>query len=231
MHQDSTPGDSTVKALFLTAPCCAAVVMMCSQAAFAEPIMQVQTLVTDLAGNEISSIPVGDQYKVQTYVTDIRNPPESRPDFQGVFSAGANIGFDPALSFLDTSQTVDFGSFFSLIQEVDLMQGRVMGYGSTSSARGPGNAPQFLFAFVLTATAPGLQVFTPQLDQLPDHEYNMYLVDPPLPISGVSFIGDSLQIVPEPSSCVLAGLGALAIVAVRRRAVRGQSAADRELAI
>jgi hypothetical protein len=230
MHQDSTLGDSTVKSLFLTAHFCAAIVVICSQAAFAEPLMRVQTLVTDLAGNEISSIPVGDQFKVQTYVTDIRNPPQPRTDFQGVFSAGADIGFNAALSFLDTAQTVDFGSFFSLIQEVDLTQGRVMGYGSTSSARGPGNAPQFLFAFVLTATAPGVQVFTPQVDLLPDHEYNMYLVDPPLPISGVTFIGDSLQIVPEPSSCVLAGLGALAIAAVRRRAVRGQAAAVLELA-
>lgn len=162
--------------------------------------MQVKTIVTDLAGNEITSISVGAQFKLQTIVTDIRNPPESTPSRQGVFSAGADILYSSALSSIDTGQTVDFGAFFGLIQDSDLQQGRVVGYASTSSAQGPGNAPQFLFSVILTATAGGTQVFTPTLyTSNPDNEYNMYLIDPPFPTDTIEFVGDTLEIIDVPS--------------------------------
>jgi hypothetical protein len=168
--------------------------------------MRVQTIVTDLAGNEITSISVGSQYLLKTFVTDIRNPPQSQTRFQGVFSAGADIVYDSALSSIDDTQTVQFGSFFSLIQEADLQQGRVVGYASTDSAQGPGNAPQFLFSVVLTAQAGGTQTFTPQLyTSNPDNEYNMYLIDPPFDTSTIEFVGDTLEIIDQPAFSVSGG--------------------------
>lgn len=162
--------------------------------------MQVKTIVTDLAGNDITSISVGAQFKLQTIVTDIRTPPQSETRFQGVFSAGADILYSSALSSIDTSQTVAFGSFFGLIQDSDLQQGQVVGYASTSNAQGPGNAQQFLFSVVLTATAGGTQVFTPTLyTSNPDNEYNMYLIDPPFPTDTIEFVGDTLEIIDLPA--------------------------------
>jgi hypothetical protein len=181
-------------------------VMTVVNALLATNNMRVQTIVTDLAGNEITSISVGSQYLLKTFVTDIRNPPQSQTKFQGVFSAGADIVYNSALSSIDTAQTVQFGSFFSLIQEANLQQGRVVGYASTDSAQGPGNAPQFLFSVMLTAQAGGTQTFTPQLyTSNPDNEYNMYLIDPPFDTSTIEFVGDTLEIIDQPAFSLSGG--------------------------
>ena len=169
--------------------------LMIVNALLVDKDMLVQTIVTDLAGTEITQISVGSQFKLQTIVQDIRNPPQPQTSFQGVFAAGADISYDSALSSIDTGQTVEFGSFFSLIQDSSLQQGRIVGYASTSSGTGPGNDPQFLFSVVLTASAPGIQSFMPMLDTTdPDHEYGMYLVDPPFPSDAIEFVGDTLEI-------------------------------------
>jgi hypothetical protein len=190
-----------------------------ASAAFAQPLplMRVHTLTTDLSSNPIASTEVGEQYRLLIYATDIRDPVVSAP---GVFAAVANVQFDPSLSSIDVNQSVVFGSFFNFIQDATLAPGSALGYASTSSGMGPGNpAPQFLFSVVLTATAPGLQTFTPMFDNSdPDYENLMYLVDPPEPLpQQVEYVGSTLQIIPEPSTYALAAIAAAALLFARRR--------------
>ncbi len=161
--------------------------------------MLVSTVVTDLADNPITQISVGAQFKLQTIVQDIRNPPQPQTQFQGVFAAGTDIAFNSSLTSIDTGQSPVFGSFFSFQQDATLQQGRVVGWASTSSPTGPGNAPQFLFSVVLTATAAGIQTFTPTLDTTdPNHEYLMFLIDGNLPSDTIVFEGSTLEILDVP---------------------------------
>ncbi len=163
-----------------------------------EPMLRISNVVTDLDGNEITQISVGQQFKLQTIVQDIRNPPPENPNFRGVNSAGVDIFFNSGLSSIDTAQTVDVGDFFNFVDDFALSQGRVIGFASSSTVQGPGNAPQFLFSVVLTATAAGIQTFTPTYDATPDHPNGLYTVNPPLPAQdNLVFVGDTLEIIGE----------------------------------
>jgi len=157
-----------------------------------EDSMLVRTFATDMAGNPISSIPVGAMYKLVTVVEDVRD----QPQFPGVFSAAADISYNPALSSHDPSQLLEFDEFFSFITDQDLSsQGRIIGSGATSETTPPGNAPQFLFSAVLQATAAGTQIYTPQFSLDTFHEYGVYGLDDPLTEDDVQFVGGQLEII------------------------------------
>lgn len=187
----------------------ALVVLLAQVPAAAESLMQIHTVPADLALNPINSVAVGEQYQLLVYATDIRDP---LPQYTGVFAAGTNVLFDPSLSSIDVNQTVVFGSFFNLQQDSVLSPGSAIGWASTFSLSPPGNAPQFLFSVLLTATAPGLQTFSPTFDTLVDHESLLYLHDFVLLEEEMVFIGSPLQIIPEPSTYVLAAMAALVLV-------------------
>ncbi len=162
----------------------------------AEPILRISTVVTDLSGNEITQISVGQQFKLQTIVQDIRDPAPTNPNFRGVNSAATDIFFNSSLSSINTSQTPEVGSFFNLSSDFTLAQGRVIGFAGSGNLTGPGNAPQFLFSVVLTATAAGVQTFTPTLDTTDlDHVNGVYTATTPLPPENVVFVGDTLEII------------------------------------
>jgi len=162
----------------------------------AEPILRISTVVTDLSGNEITQISVGQQFKLQTIVQDIRDPAPTNPTHRGVNSAAADIFFNSSLSSINTSQTPEVGAFFNLSSDFTLAQGRVIGFAGSGNLTGPGNDPQFLFSVVLTATAAGIQTFTPTLDTTNlDHVNGVYTATTPLPPENVVFVGDTLEII------------------------------------
>jgi hypothetical protein len=162
----------------------------------ADPVLRISTIVTDLSGNEITQVSVGEQFMLRTIVQDVRDPAPTNPTHRGVNSAAADIFFDSALSSIDTTQTPDVGSFFNLSSDFTLTQGRVIGFAGSGSFTGPGNDPQYLFSVVLTATAAGIQTFTPTLDTTsPDHVNGVYTATTPLPPENVVFVGDTLEIV------------------------------------
>jgi hypothetical protein len=195
------------------------VVLLAPVPAAAEQMMRIHTIPADLSSNPINSVAVGEQYRLLVYATDIRDP---LPQYSGVFAAGTNVLFDSALSSLDVNQSVVFGSFFNLDQDSVLSPGSAIGWAATFSFSPPGNAPQFLFSVDLTATAPGLQIFTPTFDYSdPYHENLLYLYDGVLVEEQMIFLGSTLQIVPEPSTYVLAAMSVAVLLFVRRRAGRG----------
>lgn len=162
----------------------------------ADPILRISTVVTDLGGNEITQISVGQQFKLRTIVQDVRDPAPTNPNFRGVNSAATDIFFSSGLSSINTSQTPEVGAFFNLSSDFTLAQGRVVGFAGSGNLTGPGNDPQFLFSVVLTATAAGIQTFTPTLDTTNlDHVNGVYTATTPLPPENVVFVGDTLEII------------------------------------
>ncbi|MGD9635429.1 MAG: Calx-beta domain-containing protein, partial [Pirellulales bacterium] len=164
--------------------------------------MLVHTFVTDLAGNPITSIEVGNQFRLWTEVQDVRDP---EPQFSGVAAAGADISIsNPALTSIDVNQTVEYGTFFDAVQDASLADDRVVGYASSGSLSAPGNDPQFLFSVVLTATAAGIQTFVPSFDASdPSHEYLLYLSNDVLLDDDVLFVGSTLEIIGAPAESTL----------------------------
>jgi len=183
-------------------------------------MVMFSTQPTDLAGNPISSVLVGEEYKVRVTVQDIsQNPPGL-----GVFSAASTLTFNDGLSSLVLPQTVEIGSHFNLSSTGSFDSDSVTIFAASRRFPPPGNAPQFFFSVRLLATAPGLQALMPTFYQPPNGEGTyLYGVDPPLPLQeNMVFIGSPLQIVPEPGAWVsmLAAVTALVTVGVRKR-VRG----------
>ncbi len=190
-----------------------------SNTACAEFSLQLRTQVTDLGGTEISSIAMGQQFKLQTIATDIRNPPRTNPFHRGVNSAGVDISYDSFLSSLDTTQSIEYGAFFNLFQVAQLEPGRIQAFAASAEFRGPGNDPQFLFSVVLTAERPGLQAFTPTLLSWPDTPNGIYTDDIPLPLERIEFVGASVLILPEPSAFAPAAIAIASLFALGRRRV------------
>ena len=163
-------------------------------------LLSVSTFTTDLADNPISSIAVGEQFKLQTVVQDIRDPVAP---FPGVFAAAADVTFNAGFSSIDVNQTVEFNPFFGLIQQSSLSQGRVIAYGATSSINPPGNSPQMLWSVVLTATNPGMQTFTPAFSTDPFHENLIYGQNFKLDPEEIQYIGSMLEITGPPVSILI----------------------------
>ena len=159
------------------------------------PRMKVWAVATDLTGNPITSITVGQQFKFEIVVQDVRAP---IAQFPGVFSAAADVTFNSALSSIDTGQTVTFGGFFDLLDSASLSQGEVIGFGATSNSTAQGNGPQLLFSIVAMATGVGRQSFSPAFDPTVDHDSQLFGIDTPLTPEEISFVGSTLEILNAP---------------------------------
>jgi hypothetical protein len=154
-------------------------------------LLRVETFPTDLAGNPISTIAAGEQFKLQAVATDIRDPLAQLP---GVFAAAADVSFNTAFSSIDTGQVVDFDPFFGLVKQASLSQGRIIAYVSTGDLNPPGNDPQPLWSVILTATGSGTQVFVPGFSTDTFHENLLYGLNDPLPADEILYVGSILEV-------------------------------------
>ncbi|MEX0679628.1 MAG: Calx-beta domain-containing protein [Pirellulales bacterium] len=134
-------------------------------------LMLVQTFPTDLNDNPITSIAVGEQYKLRTMVQDIRV--EVVP-FPGVIAVGVEITLDspPNLSSFP-GQTLQYNPFFGFTESTVLTD-RVIGHGIHTGIDFPGNAPQFFFSALVTATNPGTLTILPGIDPDPNHDNGLF---------------------------------------------------------
>ena len=182
--------------------------------------VSVHAYPTDLAGNPISSVLVGQQYKLQVDVQDIRDP---APQFSGVFAAYTDISYTNA--FTSVSGPIVHDPFFQIVPLGNTaVAGSITGAGGASQAfDAPGNAVQHLLSILFTADAQGVVSFTPSFDALPNHDVLLYGVDNIIGVDQIQFSGSRLAIVPEPGAMALAG-SACAVMGiaglVRRRSRR-----------
>ena len=124
-----------------------------------DPLMRFYPRATDMFGNEIHQVLVGEKFKLEVYAQDIRNP-QTTP-LPGVFAGTTKINFDDSLTPVFLPPEFEIDSFFPILHLADIENDALYISGASVSLQNPGFAPQKLFTISLEASAPGVQVFTP----------------------------------------------------------------------
>lgn len=136
-------------------------------------LLDVDATFTNMAGDPISSVIVGTDFKMTVVVQDIRDPASATP---GVFSASVNLNYDPTLVSIAT-QEPDPGPSFALIagQQIDVSTpGQIPGFLALSGFTPNGNSPLDLWTIVVHASSPGTAHFLSSFDTTPANETTLY---------------------------------------------------------
>jgi len=156
-------------------------------------LYRVRPEITDADGNVVSSVDVGDEFKLSVYVQDQRGA-----DAAGVFSAYSDVTYDSGLVSVPAGATVTHGTEFDDGANSDIaVPGLLDEVGGFNQATAGLGAEQLLFEITLTADTAGTVTFaTDPADDLPIHEFLAF--DTPLtdsiPNSDVEFASVELTI-------------------------------------
>ena len=186
-----------------------------------DPMVRYFTRTTDLVGNPISSVIVGEQFRLEVITQDIRSP---EPQVTGVFSPTVKVLFDDATTpaVMPLNYLVD--DYFDQISDVFVQPGEIFSWGVSVSPTAPGNAPQPVFSIVLEAASPGMQMFMPAFFETPDNVTQVYGTDVIVSEQQIVFEGSTLSVlVPEPGTWVGMLLGAIALSGYGFHARRNRS--------
>jgi hypothetical protein len=198
----------------------------------AAPVATFRLQVEDLADNPISAVNLGQDFQLAAYVEDIRDP---AVNFPGVWAAFMNVAYEAGLVSISSLPSVnpnpgdpgnfgdpgiEWGAYFDIgIRYGDLSTpGLIDEIGSGSLRDQPsGLGEELLWKITIHTSAVGTVTFIPSFDSNPEHESSF--INPPTAFvdDDIQFIGDSVQIVPEPSSLVIALLGAIGLTGIVRR--------------
>ena len=191
-------------------------------------VVQFRLELSDLAGNPISQIGLGESFLLRTYVQDLRNDPTG-----GVFAAYLDIDYQAALA--SASLPVVYGEKYQNGKNADLSTDGVLNdIGAFSSNDGTGLTPigvgeNLVFEVTLQAISSGELTFigrdaanSPFFDVL---VYNSNDVVSPSDIIfngttgtiGYGSAGIRVSAVPEPSIAGVTAIGFAALVLRRRR--------------
>lgn len=165
-------------------------------------LLEVEAVVTDLAGTPITSIAQGEDFKVSLFVQDLRDPPSSPG---GVFSAYVDLMYDSPLATIDAQLAQPGPRFSTSAQPIDVSTpGQIPGFATIGFAA-PANpaAAEQLWSIVVHASSAGVAHFLPSFDAVDGHEVLLFNNDPALQDADIQFIGDSIQIL-GPSSLSVA---------------------------
>lgn len=168
---------------------------------------------TDLNGNQISSIPQGQDFKLEVYVDDFRNDRGASSNAPGVFSAYMDLLYNLQLVSTATPTTNNglnfdaafFNGYSDGISGDASIPGLINEFGAFynlnfDANNNPGrmNYPDIvrLASITFTARSPGLVKFSPDpADVLPLDETSLFDVGTAVPASRIRYIGTSLEIV------------------------------------
>lgn len=194
---------------------------------------------TDLNGNPISSINVGQEYQVRAYVYDKRTAGVAAAD-KGVFSVNADLLYYANMTYVkrDASNPLGFAANFnstfpnarvgsvaveSIIDEI----GAVLDTNLTSAGNRPGDVEQHVFTVTMVASAPGTAVFRTDPYDGPFSEVSLIQPATQVPFNRVGHAVKSITIngSPEPSSRGAATVAG-GVVSPLREALRQEAAAQ-----
>ncbi len=166
--------------------------------------MRIASFATDLAGNPISSVQLGETFLIETDVQDIRQPVSP---FPGVFSAYADLQYSPDnLISIDPQTPLTGPGFATINTALDLSTAGLVPdvgtfYNSLSSTD---TAAHKLWTITVTATAAGTLVLQPSFDFTAGHDDTEFNNDNALQPADVEFDGQQLLIIGPPSISVAA---------------------------
>lgn len=187
---------------------------------------------TDLAGEPIDSITVGEEFILQTYTQQVGGF-AGDPEDGGVFAGYLDITYDSDLAAV--TGEINHATLMSNGKSGDLSAGfmdNIGGFGSSEDPLaipvppGPGESP--LFSVPMQATAVGNLTFTGSESlEYPVYDVLVYGLDVPVPARDIDFgsadvridfgsLSLSVQPVPEPTGLALGAIGVFALLAIRR---------------
>lgn len=107
-----------------------------------EPLAGIQLEITDLAGNPVTSLDVGDKFLLKMYGTDER----ARADRGGIYAAYTDIVFDGTRVRVVPGTTIDHAVAFSNTPSGTVGTGLIDELGGVSTGTTPSNADKSLIA-------------------------------------------------------------------------------------
>ena len=180
-------------------------------------IVEFRLETTDLAGNPVGTVSVGDDFLFTAYTSHVSG--FSDPADAGVFSAFIDVSYDGGLA--STTGPIDHALRFSTATSGNLSNGLIDDAGGL--ATDPGSVPgpvgpteQLVFSVPFRADAPGAldfigsgsgdQLFAPVL---------VFGVNTTIDPADVDFGSVSLTVVPEPSGMIIFVFGVAGLLFVR----------------
>lgn len=150
--------------------------------------VRIRLQVTDLAGNDLTTLAVGQQFVLRALVTDTRATPE------GVFAAFLDANYNTSLVALEGS--LSYGSDYPNGQSGDTATAGLIDEAGAFAGLTPlGADERLLWSHTFTASAEGLAEFTADAaDELPFHDTLVFGQGTPVDIDDIVFVGDSLTI-------------------------------------
>jgi hypothetical protein len=156
----------------------------------ADRFARISLRAVDMDGNPISSVQVGQQFRVEEYVTDT----SAKPD--GVFAAFNNLNFDPALA--SPSGPVSFPASYPITFPGDAARG-VLDPGAILALGFTDGNDWKLFTATFTANSAGQLSITTSADGLLGHDLLEFDTDDPVPTSHIDFGSLNLTITNPPA--------------------------------
>lgn len=158
----------------------------------AAPIAEVRLEVTDLQGNPISSIEVGQKFLLNFIAVDLR---EFSFDRDGVFGAFADILFDNNLVRPEPGSAIIYDSQFGAVQKGTFSNGLIDELGAVATSTVATNTDVNLVATVrMEALASGtVNIRSEPADDV-NSEFLLYGLDDQVPASSVAYGSVSLAI-------------------------------------
>ncbi len=172
-------------------------------------LVTVEFETTDSSGNVLTSVPTGTAFQLRAVVQDN----SGRGVNGGVFETYLNAAYNPSLVSIPSdaaNPVVTFGTFFINGQTEntqtagELVDTGAFGEGSGPYELPPGSAPQPLFSIPVTASAAGVETFTPEFLA---GDVAVFGDDSPLTASQVTFVPATIQITGGQSSIAVSGGG------------------------
>ncbi len=151
-----------------------------------EPLAEIRLDLTDLQGNPITSVSVGDKFLLKMVAVDARV--FSKP---GVFSAYADILFDSSIVRVEPGSAIVFSSDFTVERRGTFSSGLIDELGAVSNVLNATNDPENLIATVrMEAIARGTVNIRSEQADLSDSDVLLFFEDNRIPADAV-FYGDT----------------------------------------
>jgi cyclophilin family peptidyl-prolyl cis-trans isomerase len=206
------------------------------------PTAEVRLELTDLSGNAVSSLAVGDSFLLKMIAVDARA--FSQP---GIYGAYADILFDSNLVQVQSETPIEYGNDFGVLQKGTVLAGEINELGAVSSSIAASNLAESLIATVrFKAVASGVTNFRSDPADDANSEFLMFGIDTQIPASAISYgsvpltIGqsftandDSVTVAEDSGATtidvlsnddLLSGVGSLTVISVTQPASGGSAA-------
>ncbi|MCC9641513.1 peptidylprolyl isomerase [Rhodopirellula sp. JC740] len=156
-----------------------------------EALARIEVRLTDLNGNEIDSIDVGQEFLLQLIGVDARQLSERG----GIYSAYADIEFDGTLAEVVPGTSIEYDSDFNFLPRGTLSSGLFNEIGSASSRFSPTNLQESVMATVrMRAIADGSLTFTTNPADVSANETLLFFNNDRLPTNSINYGSATLAV-------------------------------------